>query len=114
MSNLVLPSIVLLSLLSSCVLQDAYGREYVLYDRPASSGTARDDTPGPERVFELEGFAAELRAAMAVGLEEDGRIQALLAAIEAECRALTESLGDALVEARRRRVEVLLDRASGS
>lgn len=104
MSNLVLPLSGLAVLLSSCALQDFYGREYVLYDRPASAPVA----PGVARVFELERQAAELRAAVDAGLDPDGRVAARLAAVEAEREALVETLGDDLLDARRRRIEQIL------
>ncbi|MEY2982087.1 MAG: hypothetical protein ACO4CZ_14775 [Planctomycetota bacterium] len=112
LSNLVLLTVGLLVPLSSCAVQDFYGREYVIYDRPASSGPGSSEGPRPEQVLELERQAAELRAAVAAGLDTDGRIQALLTEIEDACREFSESLGDALLDARRRRVEVLLGRAS--
>lgn len=95
-------------LLSSCALQDVYGREYVLYDDSGPPATAAAPSSGPERVFELERQAAELRAASAAGLDGDGRIAARLAGLDAEIAALAEALGQSLVEARTRRVEQLL------
>lgn len=95
-------------LLSSCALQDVYGREYVLYDDSEQPAAAAAPSSGSERVFELERQAAELRAASAAGLDADGRIAARLAGLDAEIAALAEALGEALVEARMRRVEQLL------
>ncbi|MDA0375087.1 MAG: hypothetical protein O2865_14985, partial [Planctomycetota bacterium] len=69
-------------LLSSCALQDVYGREYVLYDDAAQPATSAAPSSGPDRVFALERQAAELRAAAAAGLDADGRIAARLAGIE--------------------------------
>lgn len=111
MSNL-LPAACLALCLSSCAVQDFYGREYVIYDRPASTASSEAQKASAIRVFEIERQAAELRAALAAGLDAGGRIEARLATLEEEREALAEALGDTLLDARRRRVAQLLDAGS--